>query len=173
MRLTRCLLVAATNVDLGSAVEEGAFRRDLLARLGGYTIVSPSLRDRQSDILLLLRHFLRLENSVTDIDVEAAECLLYYEWPMNVRELRTLASRLALRSRMRIELKDLPAQMRAVPRESTTHPSSPTREQLENALRQFDGNIAAMATHFGKARVQVYRCLAKFAINADAFRTEK
>jgi len=86
-------LVAATNRDLEQRVREGKFREDLFFRLNVVRIVMPPLRDRVSDIPLLLAHYLRFfaaENQVSPLTltVGALRALQNYPWPGNIRELR-------------------------------------------------------------------------------------
>jgi DNA-binding NtrC family response regulator len=86
-------VVAATNRDLKSLVEDGKFREDLYFRLKVVVLEVPPLRARPSDIPLLADHFLRLyaeENAkeVQGFTLEAREALLAYPWPGNVRELQ-------------------------------------------------------------------------------------
>jgi len=86
-------IIAATNRDLESAVEDGLFREDLFYRLNVINIEMPPLRSRGADILLLARKFVERfsatqDKAVTGISDAAAEKLLDYAWPGNVRELR-------------------------------------------------------------------------------------
>lgn len=88
-------IIAATNRDLESLVEEGQFREDLYYRLRGFIILLPPLRERDQDIALLLRHFLarfnrELGKAVESISPEAMEILNGYSWPGNVRELENV-----------------------------------------------------------------------------------
>lgn len=88
-------LVAATNRDLPAMIEAGDFRRDLYYRLNVYTISLPPLRDRDGDVALLARHFLRrfarqMEKDVQTISPEALAMLSAYSWPGNVRELQSV-----------------------------------------------------------------------------------
>jgi DNA-binding NtrC family response regulator len=86
-------IIAATNRDLESAVEDGLFREDLFYRLNVINIEMPPLRSRGADILLLARKFVERfsvtqDKAVTGISDATAEKLLDYAWPGNVRELR-------------------------------------------------------------------------------------
>ena len=86
-------VVAATNRDLKSLVEDGRFREDLYFRLKVVVLEVPPLRARPSDIPLLADHFLRLyaeenDKKVQGFTLEAREALLAYPWPGNVRELQ-------------------------------------------------------------------------------------
>lgn len=92
-------IIAATNVDLKQAVEEGAFREDLFYRLNVIAINLPPLRDRREDILPLAQHFIRkyvAENArqISDqISPEVLSLLEAYNWPGNVRELENVIER--------------------------------------------------------------------------------
>ncbi|HHQ47580.1 MAG TPA: sigma-54-dependent Fis family transcriptional regulator [Acidobacteria bacterium] len=111
-------LVAATNRDLESWVEDGRFRQDLYYRLKVVTLEIPPLRQRPDDIPLLVQHFLALYNeklgrSVRGIDPEALDALAQQPWPGNVRELRNLMETLVLFCRGdEITLEDLPPEYR-------------------------------------------------------------
>jgi transcriptional regulator with GAF, ATPase, and Fis domain len=87
-------LVAATNKDLHRGIEEGRFRRDLYDRLRGYPIRTPSLRERPTDIPILIRHYCPF----VEFREDALELLCYYDWPGNVRELILMVERLAARA---------------------------------------------------------------------------
>ncbi|MBL9044868.1 MAG: sigma 54-interacting transcriptional regulator [Myxococcales bacterium] len=84
----RC--IAATNVALTQAVDEGRFREDLYYRLAGVLLEVPPLRDRRDDILLLAQHFLP---SPLKLTAQLAEALMLHSWPGNVRELRSLMAK--------------------------------------------------------------------------------
>ncbi|MEB2343939.1 MAG: sigma-54 dependent transcriptional regulator [Deltaproteobacteria bacterium] len=112
-------LVAATNRDLESAVEEGRFRGDLFFRLDVLPVEVPPLRARGGDILLLAQHFARrlAERSgrpVLGISRGAAEKLADYHWPGNVRELENAIERaVALADHDHVLAEDLPERIRA------------------------------------------------------------
>jgi transcriptional regulator with PAS, ATPase and Fis domain len=85
-------VVAITNVDLLSAIDQGTFREDLYYRLNAFPIQLPTLRDRKIDIPMLARHFLEkysvsLKRQISTIDERAVSTLMDYSWPGNVREL--------------------------------------------------------------------------------------
>ncbi|RYD93491.1 MAG: sigma-54-dependent Fis family transcriptional regulator, partial [Sphingobacteriales bacterium] len=95
---TNARVIAATNVNLRSRVEEGSFREDLYYRICEMEIHIPPLRDRQGDKLLLARHFLRIyaeQNNpmVVGFSQEAAESIEAYEWPGNIREMENRVKR--------------------------------------------------------------------------------
>lgn len=91
-------IIAATNKNLFTAVEQGEFRADLFYRLNVITITIPPLRERKEDIMPLAAHFLDIYNrkfnmSVNEINADARELLLSYNWPGNIRELKNVLER--------------------------------------------------------------------------------
>jgi len=107
-------VVAATNIDLEKAIEEGNFRKDLYYRLSVFPITLPPLRERPEDIHLLVFHFLeqykeKTGRFVSGISKEALRALVNYEWLGNVRELENAIERaVIIASGRQIELDDLP-----------------------------------------------------------------
>ncbi len=94
-------VIAATNRNLESLMEEGTFREDLYYRLNVFPIYMPALRERKTDILLLAEHFLErfaLENGkeIRRITTPAIDMLVGYHWPGNVRELENCVERAVL-----------------------------------------------------------------------------
>ena len=107
-------VIAASNVDLEKAIEDGTFRKDLFYRLSVFPIVVPPLRERAEDIHLLVFHFLELYKQKTNrfvsgIAKEALRALVNHEWQGNVRELENAIERaVIIASGRQIELDDLP-----------------------------------------------------------------
>ena len=90
-------LIAATNRNLGEAVEQGAFRDDLYYRINVVELIVPPLRERRDDILPLARRFgAEFAGSPVRLSPQAAQHLLMYNWPGNVRELRNAVQRACL-----------------------------------------------------------------------------
>jgi transcriptional regulator with GAF, ATPase, and Fis domain len=88
-------IIAATNRDIGQAVKDGKFRRDLFYRLNVFPIVIPPLRERPEDIPLLVRAMVkefqkRMGKEIESIPRKTLQALQSYSWPGNVRELRNL-----------------------------------------------------------------------------------
>jgi two-component system, NtrC family, response regulator AtoC len=115
-------ILAATNQDLDIAVQEKRFRKDLYYRLNVIPVTIPPLRERLSDIPLLLDHFIARFNdmkhaSVHGVDPEAMDCLLHYHWPGNIRELENLVERLIVLKKTGIIVPaDLPEKvLRSIP----------------------------------------------------------
>ena len=106
-------IIAATNKDLAKAIKDGTFREDLFYRLNVVLLQMPPLRERKSDIPLLVRHFLekynaRLRKNILEVTPEALELLVRHDWPGNVRELENTLERLVVLSTgPYIELPDL------------------------------------------------------------------
>jgi DNA-binding NtrC family response regulator len=107
-------VVAATNKDLQKLVQQGAFREDLYYRLNVIPIHLPPLRERQSDIPLLVNHFLqefshKKKKRLQRVTPAAMRLLTAYHWPGNVRELENLMERLVILSEGdTLDVQDLP-----------------------------------------------------------------
>lgn len=155
-------VIAATNVDLAKAVQKGQFREDLFYRLNVIPIRLPSLKERRSDIPLLLHHFMEIANGkaveragtsrkprlLTGFSTEAIESLVHHPWPGNIRELENLVERLAvLKGEGLIELNDLPEHYRNSPNRSFDHSLSPLMngEALQATEKGLDFNSAVDA----------------------------
>ena len=175
-------VVAATNADLATAVEEGRFRADLLARLEEWPLELPPLRRRRADICHLLGAFLGADGPGQP-SADAAEALLLHDWPFNVRGLLKLARRLrvALDPGQHVTAAHLPAPVlaalearrveRAADLETDRGPREITRERCVEALRGCQGNVTRAARHLGCGRKTLYRRLAEHGIDPARFRT--
>jgi len=165
-------LVAATNVDLLQAVEEGRFRHDLFYRLNVLPIPLPPLRERRDDIPLLVEHFLarfneRLDKQVQRCDPAALAALLEHDWPGNIRELENLMERVVLLADSdTIGVDDLPPLGRS-PRSAPhgddlehldlkeyvrVHTAKLERARIERALDAEEGNVTRAARRLGISR---------------------
>jgi DNA-binding NtrC family response regulator len=158
-------IVAATNQDLDRAVEEGHFREDLYYRLNVIPIVLPALRERRTDIPLLVDHFLRkyAGGRARTVSDEALELLLAYHWPGNVRQLASVIERaLVLSDSEVIGPQDLPPNLRTRFRASDPvlaelPDSGIDLEALERslilkALEKAGGNVTRAARLLGLTR---------------------
>jgi formate hydrogenlyase transcriptional activator len=142
-------LVAATNRDLVQMVAEREFRSDLYYRLKVFPIVAPSLRQRRSDIPILVRHFVdkysrRMAKPITNIRPEAMQALVKWAWPGNIRELENFIERAVILSRgptLHIILAELePAAASESDSEAATLEEA-EREHILRALREAKGVI--------------------------------
>ncbi len=96
-------IIAATNRDLQTMVENGEFRPDLFYRMNVFPIFLPPLRERRSDIPKLAYHFLRLacKNTGKKVDGfsdDAMEMMVNHDWPGNIRQLKNVVERLVIMS---------------------------------------------------------------------------
>ncbi len=111
-------IIAATNVDLEKAVAQGKFREDLFYRLNVIPIKVPSLRERVTDIPLLLRYYVNYFNQsknrkISGFSDEALRALISYRWPGNIRELENFVERVAIiKGEGEIQITDLCDRMR-------------------------------------------------------------
>jgi DNA-binding NtrC family response regulator len=107
-------VVAATNRDLQQLIADGGFREDLFYRLNVVPITLPPLRQRASDIPLLVAHFLEKFNAgKKSLTSEAMQALSAYQWPGNIRELENTIERIVILSHGdEIGVADLPAEVR-------------------------------------------------------------
>ena len=133
-------LVAATNRDLAKMVKEGSFRTDLYYRLNVFPIRLPSLRERPSDIPLLVRYFLdkfarKMNKSIRDLSPNARERLLQYSWPGNIRELQNVIERATILARGPLLEIDNALELRLDDQDATT--TSPALASLEAMERAY------------------------------------
>jgi len=169
--------VAATNREIDERIAAGAFRQDLAARLRSVEIEFELLRRRRADILELADAVVPHQRPWrATIDADAAEALLVYPWPDNLRGLARVLRALPTDS---VRFADLPARISAhlkavaagapspVAAAQTTR-SPPSRDELLAALREHSGNVGAVARQFGRDRKQVYRWIRKHGIDEDA-----
>jgi hypothetical protein len=172
-------IIAATHRHLPELVERGEFRADLYARLAGFVVELPSLRDRMEDFGMLFAELLQRAAPDTherlSLSTEAGQRLVDHGWPLNVRELEQVIARaVALHPQGRIEVSDLPASMRAAMPSlpPATHDEETERNQLlERMLRKHRGNVAAIAREVGKAPTQIRRWLERAGLRPDDYRS--
>jgi len=153
-------VIAATHRDLEKAVADGTFREDLYYRLNVIPIQLPPLRERSSDIPLLVQHFIKQFNrekgkAIQSISDRAMQCLMQYAWPGNVRELQNITERLViLNDTGAIDVADLPDKIVRERQQASTAPvaapverdasfttmvTSYERQLILQALEQSDG----------------------------------
>lgn len=157
-------VLAATNQDLEGMVEQGRFRKDLFYRLNVIPIRIPPLRERTSDIPLLIAHFLqefsrKKKQPPKRLRPEVMELLLHYPWPGNVRELENLMERLVILSEGElVEVSDLPERFRtALPRRKPPQLADFPEQgvHLANAVQEFERQLILQAlekSHWVKSR---------------------
>jgi DNA-binding NtrC family response regulator len=171
-------IVAATHRDLGAAVEDGTFREDLYWRLRVLHLEIPPLRERATDIPLLLDVFMerlgaRAGRAGVRIRRDALDALVRYEWPGNIRQLRnTLEAAITFAHGDEIGIDDMPADIRragahrglvvaAGDRELTL--AELEKEYIFEMLRRTGGNKSRAAELLGIPRRTLYRRLDEYA----------
>jgi two-component system response regulator HydG len=168
-------IIAATNKDLETEVEERRFREDLFYRINVVAIAVPPLRSRSGDVLVLAQHFLeraaqRNKKPVQGISHGAARLLMEYDWPGNVRELENCIERAVALCRLdEITVDDLPPKVQNHQKRqlviSTAEPSELlTLEEVERryvrqVLEATRGNKTQAARVLGIDRRSLYRRL--------------
>jgi len=161
-------VLAATNVDLRAALEQGTFREDLYYRLNVMPISIPPLRERREDIPFLAEHFVHklskdLGSVATGISEEAIQKLMQYHWPGNVRELENVIERsMVLASQPILDASDIridtaPRAQRASANSEYALPDGMTLDEYEqalirDALKRANGNKSQAARMLGLTR---------------------
>ena len=146
-------IIAATHQDLKVAVEQGKFRQDLYYRLNVIPIQIPPLRERKSDIPLLVHHFLNHFNrskkrKIQGINNEALNRFLEYHWPGNVRELENIIERIViLTNNDSITVQDLPEKIQTLSGDEQVPLLEIPEEgiSLDNALNEFEKKLILQA----------------------------
>ena len=174
-------VIAATNRDLEAEYRSGVFRKDLYFRLNVVTVHLPSLRERRSDVPMLVHWFLDryAKGEAVQVTSAAMKCLLQYDWPGNVRELENCIERaVALGDRRTIDVNDLPP---TVVSASTFEPldadsqetglSSTDLEDIERAtiqrvFEQVNGDKVRAGKMLGISRATLYRKLKRYNIGS-------
>jgi len=105
-------IVAATNVDLLKAIDQGRFREDLFYRLSTIPIKVPSLRERGADVLLLFRKFAadcaeKYQMQAVQLAEDAKQMLMTYHWPGNVRQLKNVTEQISIMTTQRVITADM------------------------------------------------------------------
>ncbi|MBI4369334.1 MAG: sigma-54-dependent Fis family transcriptional regulator [Elusimicrobia bacterium] len=172
-------LMAASNKNLTSLVQEGKFRDDLYYRLKVFPIEIPPLRERPEDVLPLAEHFLRkarkaLHAAASRFSAEAAHALKFYRWPGNVRELEHMIERaLIMASSPVIAMDDLPPELHTKkPPEAAPAAGDRGRMTLEDiekthileTLKSCQGNQVQAAKVLGIGRNTLWRKLRAYGI---------
>ena len=179
-------ILAATNRDLVSMVEQGKFRKDLFFRLNVVNVKVPSLRERRADIALLAAHFLERRRRETGVSYTLSDDVLRvlgsYDWPGNVRELEnTIERACALSSGPVLHLGDMPTQLQeyrmhslAVAEPAVEEPdkvdssiltiAEMEKQAILNTLRQLNGDKLTAAKLLGIGKTTLYRKLKEYGI---------
>jgi DNA-binding NtrC family response regulator len=168
--------LAATNLDIQSALDNGDFRSDLFYRLNVHRIHLPPLRERGEDIRILIEHFIQRFGSgvVTGCTPAATQALMAYPYPGNIRQLQHVVQRAVAVARG--ELIDVDA----LPEEPLAPKSAPAvsegsvaaareraeREMIVATLAKNNGEVAAAAREMQVSRTTMWRLMKKHGITA-------
>ncbi|MFI5056670.1 MAG: sigma-54-dependent transcriptional regulator [Candidatus Acidiferrales bacterium] len=166
-------IIAATNRDLETAIRNGSFRQDLYFRLNVVQIKLPPLRERKSDIPLLVTSFLDkftdAQGPARTISEDAMRRLVAYDWPGNVRELENAIERaVALGSGPIVHVGDLPSSLqypsseRAPEKEELLPLEELERRAILRMLRETGGDKLAAARMLGIGKTTLYRKLKQY-----------
>lgn len=165
-------LICATNVNISDMVIENRFRQDLLYRINTVEIHLPPLRERVSDIPLLVDHFVRnyskkYKKNIKGVNSEGLKKLTQYHWPGNVRELQHAIERAIIMSDSdMLEAEDFLLSIQTQKVEGLDLTSF-NLDEIEKAiitkvLKQYQGNITQAATELGLTRTSLYRRMEKY-----------
>jgi len=187
-------LISATHRDLETLVTTGDFRQDLYARISGFILDLPPLRQRREDLGLLVRAILRrvagAGAGAARFGTDAALAMYRYDWPLNIRELeKYLEAALVLAGSGQIRASHFPDIVQKSNAERERTPSAATavakslpaslppqplsaedtqrKAELEALLREHRGNVTAVANAMGKARVQIRRWMKRYGLSRE------
>src|SRR5437588_5583181 len=166
-------IIAATNRDLDAAIRSGTFRQDLYFRLNVVQVKLPPLRDRKSDIPILVTAFLEKfsnpQGPVRTISEDAMRRLIAYDWPGNVRELENAVERaVALGSGPILHVADLPSNLQyptteRIPEKDEILPLEELeRRAILRTLRETGGDKLSAARMLGIGKTTLYRKLKQY-----------
>lgn len=170
-------IIAATNQDLETLLENRLFRKDLFFRLNVARIHLPPLRDRKEDIPTLCQHFIQQFNAKFDLEIIGVEQtllprLMSYRWSGNVRELRNVIEAAFINRPYRmITDKDLPEEYQdlitgaAINDEVSVIKDNAERDKLLVALLSTDWNKSKAAKKLQWSRMTLYRKIRKYRLN--------
>jgi DNA-binding NtrC family response regulator len=180
-------VIAATNRDLETSVQQGLFREDLYYRLNVVNLHLPALRERREDIPRLVAHFIGEQNAkfgtrVKGLSPEALQAAYGHHWPGNIRQLRNaIEAAMAMESADTIGL-DAFSQVIGLPPQDTPSPESSTDGSdyastlaqfeigyLRQILKRTSGNVEAAAQLADMNMATIYRKMKKYGLRKEDF----
>ncbi|HEY7322827.1 MAG TPA: sigma-54 dependent transcriptional regulator [Candidatus Binatia bacterium] len=180
-------IIAATNKELDTAIQNNGFRKDLYFRLNSARIILPPLHDRREDIILLVANFLyqacsQFRKPLKKVSSSAKALFLDYPWPGNIRELKSVVeSAVMVSDGDYITLSDLPMNLQnyatghreEIGTKAIRNIEEGEKNLIEEALRQTNGNKAKAAEALGISTRTLYRKIEKFSLyQAEPARAE-
>ncbi|MFC1746751.1 sigma 54-interacting transcriptional regulator, partial [Candidatus Neomarinimicrobiota bacterium] len=192
VRKTDVRIIAATNRDLHTLLEEGKFREDFYYRINVFEFHLTPLRERREDILPYFQTFVdeygtQMGKRVNEIDAEVKDILLRYEWPGNIRELRNVAERASILCNAETGLitrVDIPERLAWVPTDTKSIDGEDYKAVKEVVVREFEvnfitdqlrkqnGNVAATARKIGVHPVFLRQKISSLGINAKHYKRQ-
>lgn len=179
-------IITATNRNLENAIIEEKFREDLYYRLNVFPIYMPSLRERLSDIPLLVDHFIQKTNKKNDTSIiriasSAIDALMIYNWPGNIRELENCIERAAIISTDQvIRIENLPPTLQTAQSSSTFSKGSlqiivekVEKQLIIDCLTLRKGNIVQTAKELGISNRKLGLRIEKYSINVGKYKVKK
>lgn len=173
-------ILAATNIDLRSAIASGRFREDLFFRLNVIEIDIPPLVDRAEDILPLAHEFLRRfapPAAEKELSLSARRMLVEYPWPGNVRELMNCIRRAVLVAPdveitpehlgLKLDLLSQEERATSISLNELGVEAKQEKQRLEKLLRECDGMVSRAATKLGVSRQALYRQMQRLGISLE------
>lgn len=189
-------IIAATNVNLAEAVRNGHFRQDLYYRLNVISIQIPPLRQRQSDIPLLVDYFINtysrsLHKQPPQVSPDVRAALQNYAWPGNIRELENVIERTVnLLQDSTLTLSDLPTEVSGTAARTSSEPApapvitstaseqpAPISPEIQErntilaAVIREKGHVKSVAESLNLPTHALYRKLQKYCIDPSQYRT--
>ena len=180
-------VIAATNIDLKTACEEGEFREDLYFRLNVIPLHVPPLKDRKDDVPILVNHFLEkfskeyLDAEPKSVTLRAMSALRHYDWPGNVRQLENYLHRIfVLSENEAIDLEDFPPDVSGgtvpladfqveIPEQGVSLEDI-MKEYIQVALAKTNGNQTKAAELLGISRRRLQNRIQNYGIDSQEFK---
>ena len=176
-------LISATHRDLGELVESRQFRQDLYFRIKGVTVTIPPLRQRREDIPLLVQHFLRLaaksqDRPIPTISPAATRILTEFDWPGNVRQLKTAVETMLVlsdRNATTLDVALIPEEIAggatgrsaALPSLAGVSIDEVEKLLIANTLKLVDGNREQAAKMLGIGERTLYRKIKEYGLSEE------
>jgi transcriptional regulator with GAF, ATPase, and Fis domain len=170
-------IISATNRDLRQDIANKKFREDLFYRLNVFPIDLPSLRQRRTDIPMLVHHFVRkhaarMGKHIDTVPHETMAVLLNWNWPGNIRELENMIERMVILTKGRT-LAEPPVELDAVQEVRDDNLTEMERDHIVRILRQTNGVLSGTdgaASRLGIKRTTLQSMLKRFGIELQDYR---
>jgi PAS domain S-box-containing protein len=170
-------IISATNRDLHQDIANKKFREDLFYRLNVFPIDLPSLRQRRTDIPMLVHHFVRkhaarMGKHIDTVPHETMAVLLNWNWPGNIRELENMIERMVILTKGRT-LAEPPVELDAVQEVRDDNLTEMERDHIVRILRQTNGVLSGTdgaASRLGIKRTTLQSMLKRFGIELQDYR---